>query len=679
MESAPLWVGMVIIGGSAPAHVNIWVPPNEYSVARSGVIVITSGTARAELPIRQAAAPVLSLSRSGWAAPAGGGSAAVAVSTDQEAWSSSAPGWLSVAPSSGGSGASALVVAEPNPGDSARAGVVRFEAGGLVRELAVTQVAGSLGLSRSSWSASASGAEAAVRVTSSFPVWSAVSDAGWLSVTPSGAAGGSVLVSAGRNLGEARSATVVVTAGEMVKTVSVSQGQGPSPSLSLARSSYSAGAGGDLVGVRVTTNQESWSAVADVPWLAVAPASGVTGEQVSVAVAANAGGKRSGTVSVRVDGPRGSVVKALTVTQDAATVSASSSSWSPSAGGATVTPKVTTNQALWTAEVDADWVVVMPESGVTGETMIWAAQANTGPKRTATITLRAGEVSKTIAVTQAAAPNPSLSLSKTTWAPSATENAIVVGVTTNQEEWQVSSDQKWLEAYRSLEMDTMVSPGSLVWVRANPTASARTATLTFTAGPVTKTLKVTQAAGPARFSLPESTVFGNPDGDGAESFVLAPVFPAGGTWTASASPSSWLKLSPTGSQPAGVARTVSLTANTSGETRVGTITVTSGGVSATHVVIQPSAANPVKLSKTSWSPSASGASTTATVTVAGGISWEAAADVDWLLAGPRTSWTEDTLTIVARPNTGPARVGTVCVSTSHQPTTCVTVTQQAAR
>jgi hypothetical protein len=85
------------------------------------------------------------------------------------------------------------------------------------------------------------------------------------------------------------------------------------------------------------------------------------------------------------------------------------------------------------------------------------------------------------------------------------------------------------------------------------------------------------------------------------------------------------------------------------------------------------------LSKTSWSPSASGASTTATVTVAGGISWEAAADVDWLLAGPRTSWTEDTLTIVARPNTGPARVGTVCVSTSHQPTTCVTVTQQAAR
>ena len=86
------------------------------------------------------------------------------------------------------------------------------------------------------------------------------------------------------------------------------------------------------------------------------------------------------------------------------------------AGEATV--NVTSNQA-WTATADADWVSVNPASGEGGAEAVAVkvtAEDNTAETaRTATVTVKAGELTKTVAVSQAAAekqtpePEPTLS------------------------------------------------------------------------------------------------------------------------------------------------------------------------------------------------------------------------------------------------------------------------------
>ena len=70
------------------------------------------------------------------------------------------------------------------------------------------------------------------------------------------------------------------------------------------------------------------------------------------------------------------------------------------------TIKVTANNA-WTATADAEWVTVTPASGNAAAEPVEvkvAATANEATEaRTATVTVKAGELTKTVAVTQAAA------------------------------------------------------------------------------------------------------------------------------------------------------------------------------------------------------------------------------------------------------------------------------------
>lgn len=70
---------------------------------------------------------------------------------------------------------------------------------------------------------------------------------------------------------------------------------------------------------------------------------------------------------------------------------------------------VTTNQA-WTATVDADWVTVTPASGEASETAatvtVSATENTATEERTATVTVTAGELVKTVSVSQAAAAGP---------------------------------------------------------------------------------------------------------------------------------------------------------------------------------------------------------------------------------------------------------------------------------
>ena len=100
---------------------------------------------------------------------------------------------------------------------------------------------------------------------------------------------------------------------------------------------------------------------------------------------------------------------------------------------------VTSNQS-WVAQADADWVSLEPASGAASEkavaVKVTAEDNETAEARTATLTVKAGELSKTVKVTQAAStgeePGPGDELEKSEWA--------LVGTFGESNNWNPASD-----------------------------------------------------------------------------------------------------------------------------------------------------------------------------------------------------------------------------------------------
>lgn len=149
---------------------------------------------------------------------------------------------------------------------------------------------------------------------------------------------------------------------------------------------------------------------------------------------------------------------------------------------------------------------------------------------------------------------------------------------------------------------------------------------------------------------------------------------SGGTWTASES-ASWLSLSTTSARMSGGFVTISAAANTTTSRRQATVTVKSGTQSTTVTVVQDSART-LTLSKTTWAPAKGGGSTEVSVEPYNQGTWSATSDQPWLVVAGPLNPSDDGLTLLAQPNTGPARTGTVTVRSGDQ-TGTLTVTQRA--
>ncbi|MDR1293867.1 MAG: hypothetical protein LBK59_02730, partial [Bifidobacteriaceae bacterium] len=271
-------------------------------------------------------------------------------------------------------------------------------------------------------------------------------------------------------------------------------------------------------------------------------------------------------------------------------------------------------------------------------------------------------------VTQAAAASASVSLSRTAWAAPSSAGSVPVTVTTNRPEWTATSNQPWLGV---AEGHGVSGRTVAVEIQANPGPGSRTGVVTVTAGGGSRTLSVTQAAGPGRVTT-SPTVWIAPAGGGAD--ALSAVITGGASWTASES-SSWLALSTTGAVASGGSRTLTASANTTTSRRSATVTVRSGSDSTTITVIQDTT-RALAVSRTTWSPSDRGASVSASVDVYNEGIWTAISDQPWLLTGGPTGPGADGLTLVAEPNAGPARAGTVTITSGTQ-TVTVRVTQRA--
>ncbi len=221
--------------------------------------------------------------------------------------------WLTVDPAAGSGNAAVTLTAAPNTSGTARQGSVTFTCGSAAAVHTVYQANYVLNISPTAFeSVSPEGCALASAVTSGLGSWTAGSDSSWLAVVPAQGSGyGFVSFIATENLtGEARTAEVAFTSGNLTKKVSLTQ---EPYSLTLSpETDVSAPAAGGSLALTVSVPYGTWSAEAGASWLTLSSSSGGDGETaLTLTCAQNTASARSAVITFTV----GSIKKSLTVTQ----------------------------------------------------------------------------------------------------------------------------------------------------------------------------------------------------------------------------------------------------------------------------------------------------------------------------------------------------------------------------
>ena len=260
------------------------------------------------------------------------------------------------------------------------------------------------------------------------------------------------------------------------------------------------------------------------------------------------------------------------------TLSVSKSSLSFSSSGEQQDFIVSSNDR-WTVSNDASsWLTISTSSGSNNGTISVTTSANSSTsQRTATITVNSsvqGVSSQSISVTQAAA-SPALSVAPSTLNVIYSSGEQKLTVTSNTG-WSISSNQPWCT----------VQPNSgngnrdiSVTVSENTSTSPRTATLTFTAGNVSRQVTVEQQASPTLIISTEKIEATYQAGNNYR-FTIMSNF----SWTISSN-QPWCTVQPT-SGSGGREITVSVTENTTTSLRTAILNVTAGNLSKQVTVEQ---------------------------------------------------------------------------------------------
>ena len=243
-----------------------------------------------------------------------------------------------------------------------------------------------------------------------------------------------------------------------------------------------------------------------------------------------------------------------------------------------------TATAAWTISksAESDWLTIKPESGNAGtaQVTLTVAENTTTGSRTTTLTVKSGELTKSINVSQSAA-NPIISLDTSSMEFTSSSGSKSIKITSNTS-WNVSCDQAWC----SVSPTSGSNDGSVtVKVEENSSTAERAATITVKSEAGDQTVKVTQSGVAATLTL-DTSVLEFMSGSGSKMFRIS-----SNTMWAVSSDKNWCSVSPTsGSNDGSV--TISVEENTSTSERTATITVESATITRTLSVVQ-SGATPV--------------------------------------------------------------------------------------
>jgi hypothetical protein len=367
-------------------------------------------------------------------------------------------------------------------------------------------------------------------------------------------------------------------------------------------------AGGGTATLSVAAAREcSWSASVDGAWLSIR--SGATGQgngSVEFAAASNP------DPAVR----RGAVVlndQRLEVTQAAGecrfSLAGGSATFAQAGGSGRVELRASSNLCNWTAQSNAEWVVVGTTAGRGSADVPFEVRSTSGPPRSATITAGGErfEVNQTEGCAYTIAP-------ATFNAPASGGSGSLSIATAAACPWTVASAVNWL----SFSPASGAGPATISFTVAPSGSSSRTGTAVV--GDQTFTVTQSPAAAPCSYdSQPRAHSVSATGGTVSVNVSAGP----GCAWTAS-SALPWVTVG-SGASGTGNGVVTLNVASSGGATRTGTVTV------ANHAIaISQAGACAYAISSESSSVPAAGATGKVTVTAANGCTWTAVSNAAWI-------------------------------------------------
>ncbi len=356
--------------------------------------------------------PFLAVIPSVWSPSSGDAEATALIVTSNLDWSaaSSDTSWLTAEPASGsGTGLLSLYVTA-NTGTAYRTGTVLLTSsdGSRSATVIVTQAvqppAASVKVAPASWAAPGRGGSQTIAVTANVSWTATSSDTSWLTVTApaSGTGDGSITLDASTNgTSGSRTGTVTVSGGGVSATVTVTQAVASGKVLDPVPASFTVDAGGGTFAITINSNTDWWD-WSEVDWLTVVTERGSGNGTLSFTVSANTGAERTTVLRLHGTGANGEIAIDISVTQSGA----QGNRWTPPASGGTQAMMISRSGSWTAASSNSSWLNVTPASGTGNASFSMTAKANTGPARTATVTVTGGGATRSIQVSQAAVGQP---------------------------------------------------------------------------------------------------------------------------------------------------------------------------------------------------------------------------------------------------------------------------------
>lgn len=408
-----------------------------------------------------------------------------------------------------------------------------------------------------------------------------------------------------------RDGVIVIKNAALSYRINVTQG-GVQLDLGKQTMSFTNAKGSDTFTIK---SNSSWTVTSDKPsWCTVDQSSGSNNATIKVSVTANTTeSSRDAIITVKA----GNVSRQVKVTQAALQLKLSKEtlSFTPNSGNNTFT--ITSNVSWTVTSNKTSWCTVDKSSGSNNATIKVSVTENTSDaSRNAIITVKSGDVTKQVKVTQ---EGKQLKLSKDalSFTPSSGNNTFTI---TSNMSWTVSSNKTWCTVDKSSGSNNATIKVS---VTDNTSESSREAIITVKSGDLSKQVKVTQDG--VTLTVSESSLSFTSSA-GNKTFTITSNY---ASWTVSSNQTSWCTVDKTSGSAASATIKVSVTANTSANSRSATITVKSGNAKKT-VSVSQSGDQSFNASMGTTNYKADGDYQYLNVTASSGISWTASASQSWV-------------------------------------------------
>lgn len=583
-----------------------------------------------------------------------GGTVTITVSTTRDcAWTtSSEASWIRLSTDAGQGEATFTASVEANPQVVSRTGNVSVNA----QRLSIAQQARpcTFSLADSSAQFGSSGGAGRISVTTlSGCSWRAATTEPWIQVPQATSSGsGTIEFQVAANDGaERRGAVSIADLQFVVVQAAAAPGTPPGPTplpnctATVVPLTIGTAAAATSQAVQVSIGQTcAWTAVSNAPWITVASPGGTGPATVMLAVAANLGAARTGTVMI--------AGQQVTVNQAAlsCTFTLNPTSQSLAAGGGSGRFTVTTQSACaWTATENVSWITLANASGTGTGDVTFSVQANTATTaRSATIS--AGGQSFT--VNQAAAAC-AYTLSPTSFSLEAGGGPNRVEVTTSSGcAWTAVAGAAWV----SISNESGTGPGAINFrVQANTETTARSTTITVGGQAAT----ITQAGVACTYALnPTAASIGAGGGNGQFTVTTQ----GGCAWSVTGG-ADWVTVTaPAGGSGSGTGD-VTYTVQANPDATPRTATLNAGGQA--YTISQAAAAAPCTytLNPASGSFESAAAGGTFTVTTAAGCAWTATTADPWIMVNTAGGTGTGDVSFSLQANaTGAVRTGAITVA-----------------